>query len=825
MCKFLRAKRLEISNAHGGEMPNLAATTRTLRCRALTLSVCALVPSALLAQSNETRPVRQAPSEPFANVQMMGSTTRAQSPWRARFVPRTAFMLDGWSVQVDSVAGEVLHASAGWFRPAGVNVLADIRIPVTRGVLGQPSISTRPRLDVVLSHIGQSGAVLPTEQAERVAVQTQLRQIIEAGALFESEPVGGRSVRRTQLEDGNGDIALSISAERHSRTVRDTTVSGRQVFVVRDSTLITLDHAVRLPSSYHNTLSRTRERARGTIVGTRLVDAQTHRAFVMYDTVVMKGTIESDDGLGGRFTSPLFITSTRRSTFHDAFWGKTVSREPFDIVRYTATPRQEARRPVGRDSLLALLERAPGLRTRDSLRAVILAVPEQRGMIDATLWRKVRTRSLAVGDTASIVARLMEGLQHGGLTMSVADYQLLRVPLASALAAFRMGVSTEWLVLEVMDRLMSRPPATAAAGAAPICAPEACAAMRADARSKVLKLQAVGLVAGMVTLPRVWTDSVLRYAESNPFLATRAKWFAQGTSSTAAASAKAAIPATSAPYESWRHWLAGRDSGYMQSLRADTAQFRMSQRMESGRPLHVSPIAAAAVQFAQVRTGANYVAAFRRYRDTTQSDSARALFTSLLITMNEPIYTDAQLTALLLGPKGPERDAALLQLRATMGSTMGTTLGGGRKGMAVASDSLASVIGRHVVNMMLADSVISRANWVPPQGIARSASNSVDSMPRYVHMDEYPEVVRAHAAALGFAPVARGWQMRPGDAGRSITFGPVLHRGPFVQVSVTHSTLYSRGTDRSGGFASGTILLLVEGPNGWTIVDEAGWIS
>jgi hypothetical protein len=92
-------------------------------------------------------------------------------------------------------------------------------------------------------------------------------------------------------------------------------------------------------------------------------------------------------------------------------------------------------------------------------------------------------------------------------------------------------------------------------------------------------------------------------------------------------------------------------------------------------------------------------------------------------------------------------------------------------------------------------------------------------------MDSLPESVRARAAELGFAPVASGRSFPPGSSGYEIRIAPIRQQGPFFIVAVTHTTLYSRGATRSGGYAGGFTLLFVETPEGWAIVDASAWVT
>ena len=504
---------------------------RSRRNSALLALAGALLPLVTFAQGAPTRTAGPPVPRPFAVVRVQGAVIRGPNAQRVAHMPTGYREQFSWSMRVDSAPGGVLHASTALYEPLGANAVATVRIPVGRGVLGLPAVFTRPRPTRASANMGRYGAELPSAQAERIALHAYLRTLIESGALFEAEPSRGSGVRRTHFADGTGDIALTIDAVRSSRMLRDTIVSGRRAYVVRDSTAITTEHAVLRPSRFHKTVERVRESVRGTIIGIRLVDAETHRAFLMRDTLTMQGTIVSDDGLGGAFRSPLFLSSTRTSTLHDAFWQSAIPREPFDMVRYDATRPQPLTR-AGRDSLFARFDVARSLGARDSIRAALLARIADDATSDTATWRRVRSRSLAVGDTASIIARLTDGVQYRDLSIAAADYRMLRPSLADAATAFRNGVDRELLALNLLDLLMRKPPVLAADGAPPVCRPDACAAMRADVRSGQPGLQAVGLVAAMVSDPRVWTDSVIAYAATNPFLATRALWFAQGVAST-----------------------------------------------------------------------------------------------------------------------------------------------------------------------------------------------------------------------------------------------------------------------------------------------------
>ncbi len=772
---------------------------------------CGLLPSTAFAQSIMAQSSRPA-GVPFAIVRVTGTSVLAPNEDRARHIAPGLSGRIEWSMRIDSAPGDVLYAEQALYQPAGANALAMVQIPVDGGVLQPPVINTRTRPTSLWLTIGRERAELTSEQAERVAVHAHMRRLIETGAVFESEPEGGSGVRRTQYSDGDGDVALTIDARRTSRTLRDTTVAGRRALIVRDSTALTVRHSTLVPSRFHQAVATIRESVQGTIVGVRLVDAQTHRTFLMHDTLVMRGTIESDDDMGASFSSPLFVRSTRESMLHDEFWQAAMPREQFDILRYDAqraSPLVES----SVDSLLNVLYSAQSLGHRDSIRAVLVAIGASDATRAETLWPELRARSLTVGDTASVISLLVQQVRSGVLSISTPDYALMRPSLVDAEAAFRHGVDREVLALTLMDVLMQKPPVLAAENERQICLPDACAAMRADAQSAQPGLQAVGLVAAMVTLPRVWADSIVSYASSNPFLSSRALPFAMSASSYGVASAKAPIPAPDASYEEWRHWLMGRDSSYVQALRADTTRPVQARSMLEPRAVDVSPQAVTAIRFAEASTDLDYTTALRRHRDTTRADSARALFDAVLVAMGDGMKTDSQLADILLGPDGAERAVALSQLSATRGYAP----------MPPASDSIATLLGMQLANMVFADSAQTTSNSGRLPHRAMKVQQSAVSRPRYVLMHAYPDTVRAIASDLGYTPVERDWQLRPGDSGYLFELGPISHRGRLAQVDVTHTTLFSRSASRSGGFATGCTLLFVEGPDGWVVTDGRCW--
>jgi hypothetical protein len=311
---------------------------------------------------------------------------------------------------------------------------------------------------------------------------------------------------------------------------------------------------------------------------------------------------------------------------------------------------------------------------------------------------------------------------------------------------------------------------------------------------------------------------VIAYSASNPFLLGRPLWFARGASTYAVAGAKAPIPLPDGSYDQWMYWLTAWDSAYVRAQEADTTMRRVAANMNlragaAPRSVQVSDQAAMAIRFAEVRTGRSYAEAFRRQRARATSDSVRGLFGTMLIAMGDSIYSSAELVRIMLSSDSPEREAAKAQLLRS------------RRSPPLANDSVAAVVGRHVVNMMFADSTLTSVRTDPRFASWFRIPKSVDTLPRYVIMDSLPASVRARAEELGFAPVADGSKLPAGAPGYFIRLDAIRQRGPFIQVSASHTTLYARGPGRSGGYAGGFTLLLMNGPNGWVVVDGSAWVT
>ena len=468
------------------------------------------------------------------------------------------------------------------------------------------------------------------------------------------------------------------------------------------------------------------------------------------------------------------------------------------------TPRT-ARTAAEHDASIARLLFEPTIRARDSIRA------EFRFPRDSVSARQIIAHALTVGVPAAAAKWMtddLHGRSRAPLTMD--DWRVIRRWLFDATAARRVGVDRELLAVSLIDGLTHTPPVLSSPSVPPICEPTLCRAMANEVIRAATALptsaqpvRAVALVAAMVTTPRGWTDSVIANAAHNPLLATRALWFACGTSSTAAASAKAPVPGPNAAASVWRYWLTGQDSAYLQSRGAVPVP-RTPAR--SSVVNYSSEQAATSIRFAEVRTGQPYATALRRHRAAATCDSTRALFGMLLMAIGESVFTTSELVSLVFAPPSDERALAISQIAGLRRVF--------EPRQQLAPDSVATLIGMRVIESLYANRPLSYVGDTARRLGFFALPPVVDSVPQYLSMDLVPDVVRQRAAALGHAPVARGWTFLSGSTGTTTHVSPVRGVGPFYSIDVTYTTLYARGGARSGGYASGHTLWFVEGPQG-----------
>ncbi len=793
-------------------MSSMSSTRRSVRWWCVGVVWCTGVSLTDVATSSaQTVPPLSPPQrQPVFTLVASSRTTTSVDESHARHISP---IVTTWQVRVDSVVAGALFAR----QPTDVSIKyytdGTMQIPIAQGWMQLPRVVPTPSRLRENGMFGRTGASLPLPLAERVSRQSTIRDLITHAAAFDGLRVGVSTLHVAD-RDSAGTLALAMHTTRNHRVLRDSVVNARPVRLVRDSTNVTLEQTVLVPSRFTSVVTQEAQSLRGTIVGTRVVDLGTLRTIAMHDTVVLRGRVRTNDGYGATTNLPHYEYSVRDVTVRDSL-SPPANREPFDMVR-SSTPRP-AQTAAQRDSSIAQLLTEPSIRARDSLRA------QFRYPRDSASARRIVAHALTVGDSAAAAKWMTDDLYGPNRALLTMDeWRAIRRWLLDATAARRVGVDRELMAINLIDGLTYAPPVLSSSGRQPICEPATCRAMANDVRAtalpvSALPLRAVALVAAMVTTPRGWTDSVIANATHNPLLATRALWFARGTSSTAAASAKAPIPeANDAPLV-WHEWLTGQDSAYLRS-RGPVTVVRTPRR--SSLVNVNADQAATSIRFAEARTGQSYVTALRRHRAAATEDSTRALFGTLLMAIGDSVFTSSELMSLAFSPPSDDRELAIRQITGT-GATSLTP----ERRYLRAPDSVAALIGLRVIESLYANRPLTHVGDTARRIGYFAPPRAVDSIPSYLQMDSVPDVVRQRAADLGHAPVARAWNFPSGSTGMTTHIGPVRGVGPYYSISVTYITLYARGGAQSGGYASGYTLWFVEGPQGWVVFYSSSWVT
>jgi hypothetical protein len=352
-------------------------------------------------------------------------------------------------------------------------------------------------------------------------------------------------------------------------------------------------------------------------------------------------------------------------------------------------------------------------------------------------------------------------------------YQQMRVYLVDTALARVAGHSPDGITEQLISSLLGDPPVVNKPGESIACSAVHCALMLREATEHGgnQRLQAIGITAGLVNAPRVWVDSVLRYAEENPHLKVvqqfvNGYWSSEGLYGRPSAHP---VPAPDAPVALWREW----------GGRWVNATFRF---------------ATAYLAFREVQTGQPYRRTFeQRFRQLPRG-ADRTLFLNLLLSMQVNVFSDDALAKILAADAHPDHQDALLQVTHSM---MADTLSTERKGelfRQLLSPSRVEAACRHV-----------RPCTVVADGISDDLHQALE--------------------AVGVAVQPRGFRLPLTDPGRAVRLELSGARGDFVRVSHTENGTYY-GED--GGIrrtASGSLNLYVRTPKGWKLLRSSGWIS
>lgn len=434
--------------------------------------------------------------------------------------------------------------------------------------------------------------------------------------------VGMRWVDTLRVDAVSPDSRRALNGTRVSRVLRDTVVGGRTMMIVRDSASVTYEvHWNARAFSLERTDSVER-RATGVIRGQWLLDPEHGYAQWSADTTTLRGTATLMMSDGRTASSPTRFERTRQV---DALTPVQVAaslsgEQPFSIVRLPSTAlekRLDREGPRIVDSLLAVARASRNPFERDQLLEALRTwgrIPRERltreMLLDGDTVRALEFTSLS----------MTPAWLHDWLPLFDDPAPLWRHGLTPT-ENFSEGVEsdlTQWppVLMEYMKRLGRPIPFDGA------CLPDACrvlAELWPSARDA--RLRAIGLLTRAMQDPKVWGDSLRRYASIAPGIANHGIALLDGVGASWQASTKIRMPAPGADWRLWSEWMTG------QSLSAPPSRFEPGlTRLEEN---HYSAFA-----IRTATTGRDFQSEMRDAFQRATADSARLVFGTLAVSLN-----------------------------------------------------------------------------------------------------------------------------------------------------------------------------------------------
>lgn len=448
--------------------------------------------------------------------------------------------------------------------------------------------------------------------------------------------VGTRWVDTVRFETAHDGARVAVNGTRVSRVVRDTTVGGRPMLVVRDSALVTYEERFLIEAYVLDTTEQVERRATGVIRGQWLFDPE--HAFVAWsaDTTTLRGTatLRSVDGRVAATPTRFERMRELKALTPAEVAALESGAQPFSIVRvpFTDLEKRMAREgPAITDSLLRVVRESRDPIERDRL---------LRALADWGRVPRVRLSAemLAVGDTT-------RALEYTSLRWSAPWLREWLPVLDDPARLWRHGVApvenftegvagdlTQWPPVAIAFLMRNR---DASRFSDVTCQPEACqvlAGLWPSARDP--RLRALGLLARATLDPRTWGDTLRRNVSLAPGLLTRPVALLDGIAAEWGAPSRRTLPEPGAPWQRWSEWMTGFAPG-------------SSRPPFAGRPGPPIPLTEfnerhlAAMAMSAAVTGRDIKSELRDGYGSAMSDSARHVFGTMAVRVNAlPLTSD-----------------------------------------------------------------------------------------------------------------------------------------------------------------------------------------
>jgi hypothetical protein len=606
----------------------------------------------------------------------------------------------------------------------------------------------------------------------------------------------------------------SVAGVRTSSLARDTLVSGRRLWVVRDSAFIRYEERWVERDRTLDTLVVVERCGDGVVRGVHLYDPELGLFLTRNDTTRLVGEAVlryPDDRV---FRTPASYERLARWRLHDPESTEARREEQLAAMRYQRDmlPRHGSeveRRLLGgderlRDSLIVAWHRSREPEERTGLFRMVWSA--SRG--EPGLLARLFDLALEAGDTVFAIRDLQRVDPRAPLDRRSMELLLpfLRDPGRSL--AFGLGRDTFYEY--VREALLRSPPAITADPAAWPCTPEACRLLAAQYDTPGdPRLRDLALIARFVMEPTLWDDEIAARAEDGSELVWPAAQLMAGVRSLAPSVPPTfplpPLPEERADWRAWLQWMGGLRPGT--PLPPGAAEHAPTVRFDPGHET--------AIRFFQARTGRSLIDEVRRGYEQAETDSARLVFLAILVGMGER-WTDPDELAEVLR-SGSEAERALARSRVTR---------------LFASAPLAEPeVEAEVVHRMLEVLILGAERWPdlhPAEATPRrTVQRPPAARPRFLLTDGLPAGLLARWRDQATLIRRAEWEMRAGREPAIVIRPHSVHRaGPFVQVRVDYESWTRRDPDQppANQWAS-YLYILLESPDGWRLVEELMMIS
>jgi hypothetical protein len=306
-------------------------------------------------------------------------------------------------------------------------------------------------------------------------------------------------------------------------------------------------------------------------------------------------------------------------------------------------------------------------------------------------------------------------------------------------------------------------------------------------------LRDVGLIARLVLDPARWSDTVLARADS-AFLRPAVQVI-RGVGATWPAASDAPLPPPGAGWRAWQEWANG-----------DTAS--RGVRFERSHVI--------GLLFYAKRTGRDVVGELRRDFESAASDSARLVFGTILLGLEEHRPDPARVAERIRNGSAADFSLGAREML----SLFGTTSAPDPETRARLTDELLRAVLAGEDPWPLASPFARPYDFEPVlhSNAERPVFLVADSLPPEVR-ERWKDRVRLISSA--------DLRLRP-DREPGVYFAPpVIERaGPFARVGIRYGERQARAPDEAPvGYAGGLTAYLVETPDGWALVAVGRWVT